>query len=432
VILSLVVFIVYRNARVNRIPDDKITIDDIRIRMMGEELVGLKALDGFLAPAQSAKLVESHERAISQLSENAHTPADRLHVAIIAGEILGKEQALTRLDVLTHAQPDPELEADIAALRQIYFDNATALDSSSQNRLIRRHDYFARVALAYGVASSMEPRKSIEAGGRRATLMLGVVALIVLVMLLGGVGLFITAIVLWVKGRMRRMYVRDPDASTAYLEGFAIYFVLFFLGLGLLRRYIGWKNLQWEWLALLIIPVVMFWFATRGSSSVEQRTALGWHTGKGIFREIGAGIAGYLVGIVVMIPGLIITYFLIKHTGLSPDNSPIFRMLEGNRWHVLGVYALVSVYAPVMEETMFRGALFHHLRRRWGWAISAPIVAFIFAVIHPQGWVAVPALGSIAMVLAGLREWRGSLIAPMVAHACNNFIVVTIALLVFR
>jgi membrane protease YdiL (CAAX protease family) len=99
---------------------------------------------------------------------------------------------------------------------------------------------------------------------------------------------------------------------------------------------------------------------------------------------------------------------------------------------VFGLYLLVSVFAPVMEETMFRGALFHHLRRRWGWAVSAPIVAFIFAVIHPQGWVAVPVLGSIALVLAALREWRGSLIAPMVAHACNNFIVLTLALAVLR
>jgi membrane protease YdiL (CAAX protease family) len=182
---------------------------------------------------------------------------------------------------------------------------------------------------------------------------------------------------------------------------------------------------------LLIIPVVMFWFFRNGASSVEQRNALGWHSGKGVLREIGAGIAGYLAGIVVMIAGFLVTYLLVKRTGISPEH-PLIHILQGNIWHVLGLYALVSVFAPLMEETMFRGALFHHLRGRWGWAISAPIVAFIFAVIHPQGWVAVPVLGSIAIVLAALREWRGSLIAPMVAHACNNFIVLTFALAVLR
>jgi membrane protease YdiL (CAAX protease family) len=158
---------------------------------------------------------------------------------------------------------------------------------------------------------------------------------------------------------------------------------------------------------------------------------LGWHTGKGVLREVGAGIAGYLAGIVVMSAGFLVTYLLVKRTGISPEH-PLIHILQGNIWHVLGLYALVSVFAPFMEETMFRGALFHHLRRRWGWAITATVVAFIFAVIHPQGWVAVPVLGSIAIVLAALREWRGSLIAPMVAHACNNFVVLTFALAVLR
>jgi membrane protease YdiL (CAAX protease family) len=81
---------------------------------------------------------------------------------------------------------------------------------------------------------------------------------------------------------------------------------------------------------------------------------------------------------------------------------------------------------------MFRGILFHHLRQRWSWLVTALIVSFIFAVLHPQGWVAVPALTAIAIVLSALREWRGSLIAPMAAHACNNFLVLTLALMFLK
>jgi len=85
-----------------------------------------------------------------------------------------------------------------------------------------------------------------------------------------------------------------------------------------------------------------------------------------------------------------------------------------------------------MEETMFRGIFLHHLRQRWSWIASASVVSLIFAMLHPQGWVAIPALASIAMVLGALREWRGSLIAPMAAHACNNFLALTFALMLFR
>jgi membrane protease YdiL (CAAX protease family) len=435
VILSLVTFIVYRNSHPRTAPDEtEITIDDIRIQVVAEELIGIKSLGSLAGTLQTAKLVENQQLLISQLEETARTPSDRLHIAMIAGEVLGKDQALSRLAAIEHSsdsRPSPEQLSDIAALRKIYSSNAAALDSSSRNQLLKRHDYFARVALSFGVDAGAEPRKSIEAGGIRATIMLGFVGLAVLLLLLSGFGFFIAAVVLWRKGRLGWAYVPNPAAGSVYLEGFAIYLVLFILGFGLIRRYFGLENLQWEWFALLIIPIVLFWFFRNGAGSEEQRFALGWHAGKGVLREVGAGIAGYLAGLVVMMVGFLVTYLLMKRTGTSPEH-PLIHILQGNIWHVLGLYALVSGFAPFLEETMFRGALFHHLRRRWGWAISAAIVAFIFAVIHPQGWVAVPVLGSIALVLAALREWRGSLIAPMVAHACNNFVVLTFALAVLR
>ena len=435
VIGVLVSFVVYRNSRPVKAPDEnEVTIDDLRIKVVGEELIGIKSLGSIAGQLQTARLLESQQRLIVQLEESARTISDRFHIAIIAGEILGKDQALSRLEAIEQgavAQPTSEQRADIAAMRTIYSGTASALDSASQSRLIRRHDYFARVALSFGVEPGMEPRRTIEASGVRATIALGIASIVMMILLLAGVGFFIAAVVLRYKGKLRRAYVPDPAAGSFYLEGFTIYFVLFILGFGLVRRYFGLVHLQWEWFALLILPVVLTWFSWNGASTEDRRLALGWHTGKGVLREIGAGIAGYLAGLVVMVVGFFVTYLLVESTGASPQH-PLIYILQGNIWHVLGLYALVSVFAPVLEETMFRGALFHHLRRRWGWAISALIVAFIFAIIHPQGWVAVPVLGSIAIVLAALREWRGSLIAPMVAHACNNFLVLTFALAVLR
>ena len=46
--------------------------------------------------------------------------------------------------------------------------------------------------------------------------------------------------------------------------------------------------------------------------------------------------------------------------------------------------------------------------------------AALFAAIHPQGIVGFAPLFAIGATLAALREWRGSLIAPMVAHGCVN------------
>ena len=58
------------------------------------------------------------------------------------------------------------------------------------------------------------------------------------------------------------------------------------------------------------------------------------------------------------------------------------------------------------------------------------IVALLFAAIHPQGWVGVPVLTGIAMSFAFIREWRGSIVAPVVAHALNNGAVTLLLVLI--
>jgi membrane protease YdiL (CAAX protease family) len=46
--------------------------------------------------------------------------------------------------------------------------------------------------------------------------------------------------------------------------------------------------------------------------------------------------------------------------------------------------------------------------------------------------VAIPTLGAIAMILAALREVRGSIIASMTAHALNNGVAVTMMVLLMK
>ena len=97
---------------------------------------------------------------------------------------------------------------------------------------------------------------------------------------------------------------------------------------------------------------------------------------------------------------------------------------------LLQVLFLAGVIAPIVEETMFRGVLYRHLRettRSLGFVVSAFLsaitVSFMFAVIHPQGPLFVPVLMGLAFGFTLAREWRGTLIPSIIAHGLNNTLV---------
>ena len=54
-------------------------------------------------------------------------------------------------------------------------------------------------------------------------------------------------------------------------------------------------------------------------------------------------------------------------------------------------------------------------------------MALVFASVHPQGWTGVPVLMAMAFNFAIVREWRGSLIAPMTMHFCTNAFTLVVA-----
>jgi membrane protease YdiL (CAAX protease family) len=102
---------------------------------------------------------------------------------------------------------------------------------------------------------------------------------------------------------------------------------------------------------------------------------------------------------------------------------------------IMLLFMLASVVAPFVEEIAFRGLLYGHLRavvaprmRFISLLVAAIGSSFIFAVIHPQGVLFVPALGGLAVGFCIFRELRGSLVAPMVAHAVNNAVTLAIGL----
>ncbi|MDA7920838.1 CPBP family intramembrane metalloprotease [Verrucomicrobiales bacterium] len=249
-------------------------------------------------------------------------------------------------------------------------------------------------------------------------------------------GLVAGAVLVIIHGTRMRSGLKVNALSVAgpqngvYLECFALYLGLMSIGV-VVADFFHFSVAIVASVGAVILPFI--WPFIRKVSWSEFRTHIGWHRGKGIFREIGAGIIGYfgvlsIASIGITLTGILIyisTRFADDAAAVGPEPHPIVGWIfEGSLSAKLACLFLASVFAPFFEETFFRGMFHRHLRGRFSFLIAALIGGLIFAVLHPQGVYAVPALASMGVGFALIREWRDSLIAPMVAHAINNGVLV--------
>jgi len=201
-------------------------------------------------------------------------------------------------------------------------------------------------------------------------------------------------------------------------------------------------------LAYLAVPVFLalawVYICRKSAASAPggMRQAMGVNPGRGLFKEVLSGIIGYIAMIPIIALGIattLVSVLLIELFNRSPDGEiaepishPIVEWMgDGDPVMMLLAFLLAAVLAPLFEETMFRGAFHGALRRRWRFFLAALVSGIVFAAVHPQGLLAIPALTAMGFGFAMIREWRGSLIAPMTAHAVHNGTLVGVMWMVF-
>jgi membrane protease YdiL (CAAX protease family) len=185
----------------------------------------------------------------------------------------------------------------------------------------------------------------------------------------------------------------------------------------------------------LLLGVVFYPLLYRAAWS-DVRTDLGLGSGGGGLKEAMLGPVGYVASLPLVAVGVMVTLLLVQWTGqdVSEGVHPIVPMIKGEQASAVNVamaLLVAVVMAPVLEEITFRGFFYGALRARFPAWVAILVSAGLFAGIHPQGLIGLPMLMAIGAMLAALREWRGSLIAPIVAHGCTNGVTLAIVLLGF-
>lgn len=362
----------------------------IALKTLGRSQVGVRQLPAELPPMTAADFHRAFDRQVS-------TDAERLLLVPLAGELLGRDEALRRLDALEG--PDAPL------LRRVY--EGPPLDDRERERLRGRLGWSGELALVYGLPDGDEARVALLDDARRFALTLAAVSLAAV--LLGVAALVLFAIACYRIAR-RRLTTLDRPAppgplDMAWLETPAL------LLLGVLLTQNLW-----------VLALVPLWPRLRGMRWREWREGLGLVRGRGILAEAGLGAVGYLASLPLIAASMFLTMALARWTGSEMSHPYVEEALREGDAGMLFLGA--CLWAPLIEEMVFRGALWRYVRTRSGVALSAFVTGLLFALAHPQGIAALPTLTALGALFALLRHWRGTLVAPIAAHALHNGMLV--------
>jgi len=410
-----------------------------------------------MSPALTSDLVLQNARPLSD--ENAAF-VDRLAYTVLVGKVESWETAIEEAKALGPAS-DAEgalRDALVSVMEERAFGHMTGAetghdrfvaDADERAAVLDKLGFFGRVACdAPGVAAE---------AARAGAAMLAVLGWYALAFCIGCVTLVFTLIWLFRKpaAPIDESGAREHTALVLG-ETFAVWMVCFLAmnyGAGVLGETLvdafgldGTPRAVHVGLACAAAGffgslVALVHAPLRGLRGAELRQAVGLHRGRGVLREVANGVLCYFSAIPLLVAGLVVFAVLSAIvTALfgQPEqpSHPVADLFAGADWLRLALVALLAtVAAPIVEEIMFRGALYSHLRgtvfeRVPLVSILAAAIAssFIFAVIHPQGVLFTPALGGLAVSFCLYRELRGSLIAPMVAHGIQNGVTLALGM----
>jgi membrane protease YdiL (CAAX protease family) len=455
-------------------PDDK--MQAVLLRMQARYAVG------------AANLAGQQSGLLAQLQPfNSGPVPQRLRYVAVAGELAGPKEALKELAALEKNPPKHTPKQDLALLRimkRLYGDyekgklTAPSVTAAERAEIVRRLDWFGELALApsgrtfdapaadgeKGTAKQQAPaaapaeppdpvarEEALEPAYRTFfTVFLGILGA-------GGVGFLgfiglvlflIAALCGYVRGGLQTG--EASGYAGVYAETFALWMIAFAALLWLAPQVpVPVSGLLKSAVGMFLSLGVLAWPVVRGVPWQRVREDIGWTRGRNPVLEPVIGVSCWAMSlplVAIALLGLMIWLLTQQMAGgeggggaerMNRAAHPIIQYLAEGDWAVrLQILLLASVAAPIVEETMFRGVLYRNVRehsRGLGLVVSAlfsaTLTGFVFAVIHPQGWLGVPLLMALAYGFCLAREWRGTLIPAMVGHGLSNGLVLTLSIL---
>lgn len=140
--------------------------------------------------------------------------------------------------------------------------------------------------------------------------------------------------------------------------------------------------------------------------------------------EVALVAIGKLCLVFAFAGGLALRYWLTEgnaalehHMKQAPVDEQMAQAFSGPG--ILTSILIGAVFAPVLEEVLFRGLLYQAWERRWGWIPAMVLTSTLFGLYHPIFWAAF----TTSIVLVCVFRRTGSLWSSILVHSFFNLLL---------
>lgn len=231
------------------------------------------------------------------------------------------------------------------------------------------------------------------------------------------------SLALWQKARDELPYLLDPAASpparVSTSDGIIaamVFFVVQGITLAIFRLstgHLSGKAIVTAYTIAGATTFALFRLVYWRAKTVGVPRIIAPGIGGAVRWGIGAGLAAAAIGAAYL-------YALRRLDLLQDVMRESARELTANIWIPL----LAVVAAPIFEEFIFRGLIFGGLRRSLNAFPAIAASAAVFAIVHPPASM-IPVFG-LGLCAALAYDRTKMLLAPMIAHAIYNAVVLTL------
>lgn len=137
---------------------------------------------------------------------------------------------------------------------------------------------------------------------------------------------------------------------------------------------------------------------------------------------------GLLLGMALWLPADLILTLIEKRWPLPAGGRVAEQIAHASTPRKVAMIATMALAGPIVEEVIFRGAIFRALRKNYAPIVVIAVTAGLFAMVHGAFQIFVPIM-IIGLTLGLLRSESGSLVPGVLLHA--GFNGMTCALLLY-